>query len=112
MIADNSAYSEQLIQDAVQSAFNSVGQRCSALRILFLPDEIADDIIARIMGLMKLLFIADPQYYQTDIGSVISQNAVRQLTDHVETMQKQAKILFQAELPEHLQSHCFFPPAD
>jgi RHH-type proline utilization regulon transcriptional repressor/proline dehydrogenase/delta 1-pyrroline-5-carboxylate dehydrogenase len=110
MIADNSAYSEQLIQDAVQSAFNSAGQRCSALRILFLPDEIADDIIARIMGVMKLLVIADPQYYLTDIGPVISQNTVRQLTDHVEAMRKQAKILFQAELPEHLQSLCFFPP--
>ncbi|NOQ17494.1 MAG: bifunctional proline dehydrogenase/L-glutamate gamma-semialdehyde dehydrogenase PutA, partial [Methyloprofundus sp.] len=68
MLADSSAHSEQLIQDVVQSAFNSAGQRCSALRVLFLPEQIADNIISRIIGVMQQLVVANPQDYTTDIG--------------------------------------------
>jgi len=110
MIADSSAHSEQLIQDALQSAFNSAGQRCSALRVLYIPHEIADQLIARIIGAMQHLIIGDPQNYQTDIGPVISQNAAKQLADHVAAMKKKAKVLFQLELPKHLDSPGFFPP--
>lgn len=110
MIADSSAYTEQLVQDVVQSAFNSAGQRCSALRILYIPHQIADNIIAKIIGVMQQLVIAEPQYYQTDIGPVISLEAVSQLTNHVTTMQKQAKVLFQTDLPKKSNHGYFFPP--
>lgn len=110
MIADSSAYSEQLIQDAVESAFNSAGQRCSALRVLFIPHSTAENIITRIIGVMQQLIIADPQYYETDCGPVINSSAVKQLTDHVDVMRKQATILFQATIKKHQDSCCFFPP--
>ncbi len=110
MLADSSAHNEQLIQDAVQSAFNSAGQRCSALRVLYLPYENAEHIIARIIGVMQQLVIADPQIYGTDIGPVISVAAVKQLSEHVECMRQQAKVLFQVSLDECSANACFFPP--
>lgn len=110
MIADSSAHSEQLVQDAVQSAFNSAGQRCSALRVLFIPHQIADNVINRIIGVMQQLIVADPQNYTADIGPLISPDAAKQLAEHVENMRDQAKILFQVQLPKHLNSSCFFPP--
>ncbi len=111
MIADSSAYSEQLIQDAVQSAFNSAGQRCSALRVLFVPHNSADKLIARLIGVMQQLVIGNPENYASDIGPLISQNAVCQLNDHIADMRKQAKILYQMDLPKHLASLCYFPPS-
>lgn len=110
MIADSSAYCEQLVQDAVQSAFNSAGQRCSALRVLFIPEQTAEMLIARIIGVMQQLVIGNPENYETDIGPVISQLSVNQLAKHVAEMKKQAKILFQLKLQPPLQSPCFFPP--
>ncbi|HIF54681.1 MAG TPA: aldehyde dehydrogenase family protein, partial [Methylococcaceae bacterium] len=98
MIADNSAYSEQLIQDVVQSAFNSAGQRCSSLRVLFLPQETADTIIRRIIQVMQLLIIDDPEHIATDMGPLINPEAVKQLNQHVSAMQKQAKVLCQITL--------------
>jgi RHH-type proline utilization regulon transcriptional repressor/proline dehydrogenase/delta 1-pyrroline-5-carboxylate dehydrogenase len=110
MIADSSAHSEQLLQDVVQSAFNSAGQRCSALRVLYIPDEITDNIITRLIGVMQQLVVSDPHDYETDIGPVISQDACNQLTEHVTDMRKHAKILFQVNIQEGPDKHCFFPP--
>lgn len=110
MIADSSAHSEQLIQDAVQSAFNSAGQRCSALRVLYLPQDVAEQVISRIIGVMQQLIVADPQRLTTDIGPLISPVAVKQLADHVEQMRSRAKVLFQLPINEQLLSPCFFPP--
>ena len=109
MIADNSAYFQQLIKDVVQSAFNSAGQRCSALRVLYIPQDIADKVIAGIMGVMMQLIHAEPQNYDTDIGPVISKNAVKQLDEHIVAMQKQAKVLFQTKLANQHNDSCFFP---
>lgn len=110
MICDSSAYTEQLIQDCVQSAFNSAGQRCSALRVLYIPTDNADHIITRVIGSMQQLVIADPKNYATDIGPLISPTAAKRVSDHVKEMQNQATILFQLNLPPDLHSDCFFPP--
>jgi len=110
MLADNSAHMEQLVPDVVQSAFNSAGQRCSALRVLYLPHETAEATIKRIIGVMQQLLIADPQENTTDIGPVINKQAVAALQEHVELMRQQANILFQVELNKNLKSPCFFPP--
>ncbi len=110
MLADSSAHSEQLVQDAVQSAFNSAGQRCSALRVLYLPYETAEHLIARIIGVMQQLVVADPQVYGTDIGPVISAAAAKQLAEHVDCMDQQERVLFQVPLDECLANACFFPP--
>ena len=110
MIADSSAHAEQLVQDVLVSAFNSAGQRCSALRVLFLQQEIADRVIAMLIGAMKQLVIGDPGELSTDVGPVINADAVRQLSAHVVSMQGQAKLLYQCLLPKALSRNCFFPP--
>ncbi|MGR8940214.1 MAG: bifunctional proline dehydrogenase/L-glutamate gamma-semialdehyde dehydrogenase PutA [Gammaproteobacteria bacterium] len=110
MIADSSAHIEQLVLDAVASAFNSAGQRCSALRILFVQEEIACKVIALLQGAMQELVIANPGHLATDIGPVISVQAARQLADHVARMQREAKLIYQASLDSHLNYGSFFPP--
>lgn len=110
MLADSSAHTEQLIIDAVESAFNSAGQRCSALRVLYIPHDSADHVIARIIGVMQQLVVGDPDDYTSDIGPVISADAARELKQHVEIMREQANILFQVQLNKSLKSSCFFPP--
>ena len=113
LIADSSAHKEQLVQDAVLSAFNSAGQRCSALRVLYAPHETADKVVELLIGAMQLLRIGSPANFDTDVGSVISQQAFRQLEMHVNTMREQGCKIFQQSLPvstNQLQTGHFFPP--
>jgi len=111
MIADSSALLEQLVQDVIVSAFNSAGQRCSALRVLFVQQEIAEKTIVMLIGAMQELLISDPGDYKTDIGPVIDQAALAPLIAHLEKMQQQAKLLYQLPLTENLRNGSFFPPA-
>jgi RHH-type proline utilization regulon transcriptional repressor/proline dehydrogenase/delta 1-pyrroline-5-carboxylate dehydrogenase len=110
MIADSSAHEEQLVVDALHSAFNSAGQRCSALRVLFLPEESADKIITRLIGAMQLLRVGSPLNISTDIGSVIDQYAVTALSAHIKKLQPYAKLLYQLPLEDQLRKGHFFPP--
>jgi RHH-type proline utilization regulon transcriptional repressor/proline dehydrogenase/delta 1-pyrroline-5-carboxylate dehydrogenase len=110
MIADSSALLEQLVQDVIVSAFNSAGQRCSALRVLFVQQEIAEKTIVMLTGAMKELSMGDPGVYQTDIGPVIDQAALIPLNGHLEKMQSQAKPLYQLPLADSLRHGSFFPP--
>ncbi len=111
MIADSSALVEQLVQDAIMSAFNSAGQRCSALRVLFVQREIAEKTIAMLIGAMQELSMGDPGVYQTDIGPVIDHAAWVPLKDHLEKMQQEAKLLYQSPLDDSLRYGSFFPPS-
>ncbi len=111
LIADSSALLELLVQDVVVSAFNSVGQRCSALRVLFVQEEIADKTIAMLIGAMQELTIGNPGAYQTDIGPVIDQAALAPLSAHLEAIQEQARLLYQLPVPEGLGYGSFFPPS-
>ncbi|MDO9271161.1 MAG: bifunctional proline dehydrogenase/L-glutamate gamma-semialdehyde dehydrogenase PutA [Methylobacter sp.] len=111
MIADSSALLEQLVQDAVVSAFNSVGQRCSALRVLIVQEEIADKTIAMLIGAMQELNVGNPGVYQTDIGPIIDHAALAPLSAHLETMREQAQLLYQVPVPEGLEQGSFFPPS-
>ena len=110
MIADSSALVEQLVLDAVTSAFNSAGQRCSALRVLFLQQEIADKTITMLKGAMQELSLGDPGAYQTDVGPVIDHAALIPLNAHVEKMQQQATLLYQLPVDNSLRHGSFFPP--
>ena len=110
LFADSSAHKEQLVLDAIQSAFNSAGQRCSALRVLFLPLETADKVIELLTGAMHQLTLGNPGDYATDVGPVISLEAAKKLSQHLETMRRQAKILYQMHCDESLSSGSFFPP--
>jgi RHH-type proline utilization regulon transcriptional repressor/proline dehydrogenase/delta 1-pyrroline-5-carboxylate dehydrogenase len=111
MIADSSALLEQLVQDVIHSAFNSAGQRCSALRVLFVQQEIADKTIAMLIGAMQEHSMGDPGIYRTDIGPVIDQAALVPLHLHLEKMQQQAKLLYQLPLNDCLRHGSFFPPS-
>ncbi|MDX8126425.1 bifunctional proline dehydrogenase/L-glutamate gamma-semialdehyde dehydrogenase PutA [Methylomonas sp. OY6] len=110
MIADSSAHQEQLVADAIQSAFNSAGQRCSALRVLFLPEAIADSVIARLIGAMRLLRVGSPLDIATDVGPIIDQRALAALHQHIEKLEHDAKLLYQLPLTDDLTNGCFFPP--
>ncbi len=82
MIVDSSALPEQVVDDALTSAFDSAGQRCSALRVLFLQDDVADPILKMLLGAARELIIGDPLDYATDIGPVIDEEAKRALEAH------------------------------
>src|SRR5882762_7605093 len=93
MIVDSTALPEQVVDDVVSSAFMSAGQRCSALRLLFLQEEVADTVLEMIAGAMDELLIGDPSDLQTDVGPVINATARDGLAQHVERMRKEARIV-------------------
>ncbi|WP_207459580.1 bifunctional proline dehydrogenase/L-glutamate gamma-semialdehyde dehydrogenase PutA [Azospirillum sp. SYSU D00513] len=110
MIADSSALPEQLVDDVVTSAFRSTGQRCSALRVLFVQDGIADRVIAMLDGAARELRVGDPALLRTDVGPAIDAEARDGLAAHAERMAREAKPLFEAELTEECAHGTFFAP--
>lgn len=110
MFVDTTALKEQVTDDVIASAFGSAGQRCSALRILFLPHETADGIITMLKGAMAQLRVADPARIDTDIGPVIDEAALEKLRQHKAFLGEHAKILFECDLPDVPSASCFFPP--
>jgi len=84
MIVDSSALPEQVVRDAAQSAFNSAGQRCSALRLLCLQEEIAAEVLALLAGWLDELVVGDPALLATDVGPVIDPDAHAALADYIE----------------------------
>lgn len=110
MIADSSALPEQVVLDALTSAFNSAGQRCSALRVLFVQEEIAPRVIELLCNAMDELTIGDPQLLATDIGPVIDAAARETLEQHVQDLIPKAKMLRRLELPPGSAHGSFFAP--
>jgi RHH-type proline utilization regulon transcriptional repressor/proline dehydrogenase/delta 1-pyrroline-5-carboxylate dehydrogenase len=108
LIVDSSALPEQVVQDALSSAFDSAGQRCSALRVLFLQDEIADKTIRMLKGAMQELKVGNPDRLSTDIGPVIDLEARDKLLAHIERIKRVAKSSFSLELPAGLAAHGTF----
>jgi len=100
MFVDTTALKEQVIDDVVLSAFGSAGQRCSALRLLFLPRDTADGLIEGIAGAMDALVVGDPADPRTDVGPVIDQDARMSLMAHLERLEKRAKVLHRLPAPE------------
>ena len=110
MFVDTTALKEQVIDDAINSAFGSAGQRCSALRIIFLPEDTADDIIEGLAGAMDELQIGDPSDPATDVGPVIDNEAREILLRHVERMEAGARVIKQIDIGDKFDSGCFFGP--
>ncbi|MBB3222410.1 trifunctional transcriptional regulator/proline dehydrogenase/L-glutamate gamma-semialdehyde dehydrogenase [Pseudoduganella umbonata] len=109
MIVDSSSLPEQVVQDAISSAFDSAGQRCSALRVLFLQDDIADKTIRMLKGAMSELKIGSPDRLVTDIGPVIDAEAQQNLMAHIEQTKRSCVAHFSLGLPEGQQG-TFVPP--
>ena len=99
MFVDTTALREQVIDDVIVSAFGSAGQRCSALRILFLPTETADGLIEGLIGAMDALTVGDPADPAVDIGPVIDAEAKANLEAHVERLGREAKVLHRLASP-------------
>jgi len=110
MIVDSTALPEQVARDVLTSAFDSAGQRCSALRVLFLQDDVADKMLAIILGAMDELKLGDPFALDTDIGPVIDEAARDVLTAHVQNLARSAKLLRKLPIPPELASGVFFAP--
>ena len=106
MIVDSSALPEQVTRDVVASAFQSAGQRCSALRVLYLQDEVADAMLDMIKGAFEALVIGDPRDIATDVGPVIDEEARAALESHVASARK----VWRRELPPGTADGCFVAP--
>ncbi|MFD2365101.1 trifunctional transcriptional regulator/proline dehydrogenase/L-glutamate gamma-semialdehyde dehydrogenase [Pseudoduganella sp. GCM10020061] len=99
LIVDSSALPEQVVQDVMTSAFDSAGQRCSALRVLFLQEDIAEKTLKMLKGAMQELRVGVPDRLSTDIGPVIDAEAQANLLRHIERMKGSAKSFYQLDLP-------------
>lgn len=110
MIADSSALPEQLVKDTILSSLGSAGQRCSALRILCVQQDIADRTIELLAGAMQELVLGDPGDLATDIGPVIDDQARSMLNAHIERMHSEAKLIGAIELSDAHQHGCFVAP--
>ena len=111
MIVDSSALPEQVARDVISSAFQSAGQRCSALRVLFVQEDVADGMIAMISGAMEALTVGDPSDLRTDVGPVIDEAAKKVLDDHLEWLDKNAKKICRLKQPKEAKNGCFVAPA-
>jgi RHH-type proline utilization regulon transcriptional repressor/proline dehydrogenase/delta 1-pyrroline-5-carboxylate dehydrogenase len=110
LIVDSSALPEQVVQDVLSSAFDSAGQRCSALRVLFLQEDIADKTIRMLKGALQELRVGSPDRLATDIGPVIDAEAQRNLLAHIERTKATAKQHFALDLPASVSSQGTFVP--
>ena len=111
MIADSSALPEQVVRDAVRSAFDSAGQRCSAARVLFVQEESYPRIKNLLAGAMEALDIGDPFDYATDIGPVIDDAAQDMLESHKVRMQREGREVIDLAMPESCRPGTYVTPA-
>jgi RHH-type proline utilization regulon transcriptional repressor/proline dehydrogenase/delta 1-pyrroline-5-carboxylate dehydrogenase len=111
MVVDSSALPEQVVQDVLASAFDSAGQRCSALRVLFLQEEIADRVLTMLKGAMAELRVGEPEALSTDVGPVIDDDARRQLLDHMDRMHSEGRLVYQRPIRAEIarQGHFIAP---
>ncbi len=110
LIADSSALPEQLVKDVLASAFDSAGQRCSAARVLFVQEDIADKVIKMLAGAMDELVVGDPAKLSTDVGPVIDEPSRKFLVEHAARMDREAKPINVAKLADGCDSGTFFAP--
>ncbi|CUB05925.1 bifunctional proline dehydrogenase/L-glutamate gamma-semialdehyde dehydrogenase PutA [Tepidiphilus thermophilus] len=110
MIVDSSALTEQVVADAITSAFDSAGQRCSALRVLCLQEEIADKTLTMLLGALRELRLGDPRDLRTDVGPVIDDEARAALEAHVERMARAGYRVHRLEPPSACAAGTFVAP--
>jgi RHH-type proline utilization regulon transcriptional repressor/proline dehydrogenase/delta 1-pyrroline-5-carboxylate dehydrogenase len=110
MIVDSSALPEQVIDDVLHSAFQSAGQRCSALRVLFVQQDVAPRLLAMLAGAMEELAIGDPALLATDVGPVIDSDAQEMLAAHAQRMAREADTVHEMALPPGTEHGTFFAP--
>jgi RHH-type transcriptional regulator, proline utilization regulon repressor / proline dehydrogenase / delta 1-pyrroline-5-carboxylate dehydrogenase len=110
MVVDSTSQPEQVVNDVVSSSFTSAGQRCSALRVLFLQEDIADRVIEVMQGAMEQLAIGHPGKVQTDVGPVIDATAKANLNAHIDHIKQVGKLIKQIQLPAGTEDGHFVAP--
>ena len=110
MIVDSSALPEQVTRDVVASAFQSAGQRCSALRVLYIQDDVYDEMLGMIRGAFEALEVGDPADLSTDVGPVIDPDAKAALERHVARRKKAGRTVWRRKLARGLSAGCFVAP--
>ena len=110
MVVDSSALPEQVVDDVIMSAFQSAGQRCSALRVLFIQSDIADNLLHMLKGAMASLKAGDPRLLSSDLGPVIDSGAQKELQSHIDRMNREAKLIAKVELDSSCANGSFIAP--
>ena len=110
MIVDSTALLEQVVVDVMNSAFGSAGQRCSALRVIYIQEEVHPRFIDLLKGAMAELDVNNPALLTTDIGPVIDQAALNGLENHVRSMLKKHALIYQTKLHNACDKGYFMPP--
>jgi RHH-type proline utilization regulon transcriptional repressor/proline dehydrogenase/delta 1-pyrroline-5-carboxylate dehydrogenase len=100
MIVDSTALPEQAVRDIIASSFQSAGQRCSALRMLYVQEDVATPILDMLRGAMAELRMGDPWHLSTDIGPVIDARAKAGIVEHIETARAEGRVLAELSPPE------------
>ncbi len=112
MIVDSSALPEQVVDDVILSAFGSAGQRCSALRVLCVQDDVADRVLSLLSGAMDEIVVAESHNLSADIGRIIDDGAKDSLVSHVEYLDKNARLLKRCAIDDGLPNDSrYFAPA-
>jgi RHH-type proline utilization regulon transcriptional repressor/proline dehydrogenase/delta 1-pyrroline-5-carboxylate dehydrogenase len=99
MIVDSTALPEQAVQAIVESAFQSAGQRCSALRCLYVQEDIADSLIKMLTGEMDMMNVGMPWQFSTDVGPVIDEEARKGIADHIQTARAEGRLIHELKTP-------------
>ena len=110
LLVDSSALPEQVVDDILTSSYQSAGQRCSALRVLFVQDDVADKVLHMLAGAMEELVVGDPGLLRTDVGPVIDDEAKKVLDDHAARMRREGKLIHASRLGEATQHGTFVAP--
>jgi RHH-type proline utilization regulon transcriptional repressor/proline dehydrogenase/delta 1-pyrroline-5-carboxylate dehydrogenase len=110
LIVDSSALAEQVVEDVIASAFDSAGQRCSALRILCLQEDVADRTLDMLRGAMRELQLGDPTRLSTDVGPVITAEAQGGILEHVGQMRARGHQVESLPVPDEAKFGTFVPP--
>ncbi|BCK76971.1 bifunctional proline dehydrogenase/pyrroline-5-carboxylate dehydrogenase [Acetobacter aceti NRIC 0242] len=110
MIVDSSALAEQVVVDVLASAFDSAGQRCSALRVLCVQEDCADHVLTMLRGAMDELRIGNPAELSCDVGPVITEEAAAGITKHIDVFRKRKAPVTSLKLPEECANGSFVPP--
>jgi RHH-type proline utilization regulon transcriptional repressor/proline dehydrogenase/delta 1-pyrroline-5-carboxylate dehydrogenase len=110
LVVDSSALAEQVVGDVLLSAFDSAGQRCSALRLLCVQDDVADRLLTMLRGAMDELTIGNPDRLETDIGPVITAEARQTILDHIDAMRAAGHAVYAPPLPAGTAEGTFVAP--
>ena len=100
MIVDSTALPEQVVKDVLASSFQSAGQRCSALRMLYIQEDIADSLLNMLYGAMEELGIGDPWLLSTDVGPVIDDPSAKKIIDHCTKFENKGQLLKKVPIPQ------------